>query len=52
MVTETITISLDEYEKMKEEIKELKEGKLYKRLLQFEENIAKGNKYNRKDLGF
>ncbi len=48
---ETITITKEEYEEMKEEIKNLRESKLYQRLLEFEQNISK-NKYSRKDLGF
>ena len=34
------------------EIKILRSSKLYKRLLEFEENINSGKKYTRKDLGF
>jgi len=59
---ETVTLSKVKFKSMKEElelqkkeIKTLKNGKLYRlyqRLLEFEQNIAKGKKYTRKDLGF
>ena len=48
---ETVTISKIEYKKMKTEIITLRNSKLYKRLLEFEQNI-KTKKYTRKDLGF
>jgi len=48
---ETITIPRAQYEKMKEEIRILRSSKLYKRLLEFEDNIQK-KKYSRKELGF
>jgi len=48
---ETITIPKEEFELMKQEIKTLRATSLYKRLLQFEQNI-KTKKYTRKDLGF
>ena len=37
---------------MEEEIKVLRNSKIYKRLLEFEENITQGKKHTRKDLGF
>lgn len=37
---------------MEEEIIVLRNSKLYKRLLEFERNIANGKKFARKDLGF
>jgi PHD/YefM family antitoxin component YafN of YafNO toxin-antitoxin module len=49
---DTITIPRDEYTQMKEEIQQLKNTKIYKRLLEFEKNIAEGRKYTRADLGF
>lgn len=49
---ETVTIPKEEYIQMQEEIKALRNTKLYKRLLEFEENIKNGKKYTRKDLGF
>ena len=49
---ETITIPKEEYETMKHEIKLLKSSRLYKRLLEFEENILLGKKYTRANLGF
>ncbi len=49
---ETITIPKVEFEKMKTELVVLRKSKLYKRLLEFEKNIAEGRKYTREDLGF
>ncbi|MBU2639361.1 MAG: hypothetical protein KKG75_01495 [Nanoarchaeota archaeon] len=49
---ETVTISKFEYIKMKQDLKLLRETELYKRLLEFEENIKSGKIYTRKDLGF
>ncbi|MBI2671735.1 hypothetical protein HYX16_02265 [Candidatus Woesearchaeota archaeon] len=49
---ETITIPKVKFEQMKVEIELLRNSKLYKRLLEFEKNIAEGKKYIRKDLGF
>jgi len=37
---------------MEEEIKVLRNSKIYKRLLEFEQNISKDKKYTRADLGF
>lgn len=51
MTTETITIPKEQFETMKEEIKLLKESRIYKRLLEFEQNILKGRKLSRVDLG-
>lgn len=49
---ETILVSKDEYNTLKEQVKLLKNSRLYKRLLEFEQNIAKGGKFYRADLGF
>ena len=49
---ETITIPKQEFEKMKEEIGILRNSKLYKRLLEFEQRILQGKKYTRADLEF
>ncbi len=49
---ETVTVPKEEFEQMKKEIELLKEGKLYKRLLEFEKNITEGKKFTREDLGF
>ena len=49
---ETITIPKERFERIMLEIKVLRNSKLYKRLLEFEENISKGRRYTRKDLGF
>ena len=48
---ETITLPKTEFERMKEQIELLRSTKIYKRLLQFEQNIQK-KKYTRNDLGF
>ena len=52
MVQETITIPKIEFERMKQQLELLKDSKLYQRLLEFEENISRGKKFTRKDLGF
>jgi hypothetical protein len=49
---DTVTIPREEYTQMKEEIEQLKNTKIYKRLLEFEKNISEGRKYTREDLGF
>ena len=49
---ETITIQKEKFEQMKVELEFLRKSKLYRRLLEFEKNIAEGRKYTRKDLGF
>jgi PHD/YefM family antitoxin component YafN of YafNO toxin-antitoxin module len=51
MMSETVTIPKEEYIRMKRELKALRSTNLYKRLLEFEENI-KEKKYTREDLGF
>ena len=47
-----VTISLSEYKTLKQNTKLLQCSQLYKRLLEFEENMAKGKRFTRKDLGF
>ena len=49
---ETVTIPKVKLEKMETEIKVLRSSRLYRRLLQFYNNISIGKKYSRKDLGF
>lgn len=49
---ETVTIPRVEFERMKQELELLKESRIYQRLLEFEENISKGRKFGRQDLGF
>jgi len=49
---ETITLSRTEFEQMQTELETFRHSSLYKRLLEFEHNIAKGKKFTRKDLGF
>jgi len=51
-MSEVVTIPKTEYIEMKKEIETLRKTNLYKRLLEFEENIKKGRSYTRKDLGF
>ena len=52
MATDAVTIPRFEYDQMIQEIKTLRNSKIYQRLLEFEHNIAKGKKFTRKDLGF
>ena len=49
---ETITVPKAELEQLHRELKTLRNSGLYKRLLEFEENIAEGRRFTRKDLGF
>ena len=49
---EMITIPKPKFERMEQELEILRNSELYKRLLQFEQNIMKGKVYIRKDLGF
>ena len=51
-MSSVITIPREEYQALKNELKALRKTKLYKRLLEFEENIKAGKTYTRKDLGF
>lgn len=48
---DTITIPKEEYEDMKKELETLRNTKLYKRLLEAEENM-KTECYTRKNLSF
>ena len=41
-----------QFEQMKEELEVLRNSKIYSRLLEFEQNILKGKKHTRVDLGF
>jgi len=52
MTTDTVTVPRVEFEHMKQELDLLRGSKLYQRLLEFEENISKGKKFTRKNLGF
>ena len=49
---ETITIPKTELEQLQREIKVLRNSSLYKRLLEFEKNMAEGKRFTRTDLGF
>lgn len=49
---ETITLPKEEYNQMQDELQILRDSKLYKRLLEFEENISQGKRLTRKDIGF
>lgn len=49
---QTITILKVELEQLHREIETLRNSGLYKRLLEFEKNIAEGKGFTRKDLGF
>ena len=49
---ETITIPKAKLEQLQKELEILRNSSLYKRLLEFEKNIAEGRRFTRKDLGF
>ena len=49
---ETITLPKSELEQLHRELKTLRNSSLYKRLLEFEKNIAEGKIFTRADLGF
>ncbi len=49
---DTVTVPRTEFEQMQNEIKVLRQSTIYKRLLEFEQNILKGKKFTRSDLGF
>ncbi len=51
-MAELITIPKGRYEQLIGEVELLRNTKLYRRLLEFEENIRKGKVFTRKDLGF
>ncbi|HIH11703.1 TPA: hypothetical protein HA241_05920 [Candidatus Woesearchaeota archaeon] len=49
---ETITIPKIQFEQMQVEIETLRHSSIYKRLMEFEQNIVSGRKLSRNDLGF
>ena len=49
---ETITIPKITFEEMEMELVTLRKTALYQRLLQFEEHLAQGKRFTRRDLGF
>ncbi len=49
---ETVTLPKAEYEQIQTELETLRHSTLYKRLLEFERNIAEGKKFSRNDLRF
>lgn len=49
---ETITIPKKKYIELRNKARLLKNTDIYKRLLEFENNIASGKKFYREDLGF
>lgn len=49
---ETVTLPKAKLEQMHREIETLRNSSLYKRLLEFEKNIAEGKRFTRADLGF
>ena len=49
---ETVTIPKPEFEQMQHELELLRNTKIYKRLLEFENNILNGKKFTRNNLGF
>ena len=52
MFMQTITIQKAELEQLHRELETLRNSGLYKRLLEFEKNIAEGKRFTRKGLGF
>lgn len=51
IIMETVTISKQEFEQMKTELETLRNSKLYRKLLKFQDDVVKGKKYTRKELG-
>ena len=49
---ETVTLPKTELEQLQREIETLRNSGLYKRLLEFEKNLAEGKRFTRADLGF
>jgi len=49
---ETVTIPKEEFKLIKQQLELLMHSKVYKRLLEFEQNISKGKKFTSADLGF
>ncbi len=49
---ETVTLPREVFFKMRRQLELLRSSKLYKRLLEFEENIVRSKRYTREDLGF
>ena len=49
---ETVTLPKAELEQLHKELDTLRNSGLYKRLLEFEKNIAEGKRFIRRDLGF
>ena len=49
---DTVTLLKEEFELLQKELEVLRSTSLYKRLLEFEQNISSGKKFTRKDLGF
>ncbi|MBU2616393.1 MAG: hypothetical protein KKB79_00210 [Nanoarchaeota archaeon] len=49
---ELITIPKEKLEQIQKEINFLRNSSVYKRLLEFEENLSAGEKFTREDLGF
>ena len=49
---ERMIIAKTELEQLHRELETLRNSSLYKRLLEFEKNIADGKRFTRKDLGF
>ena len=49
---EKMIIPKHKFRQMQREIKVLRNSNLYKRLLEFENNLIRGKRYTREDLGF
>jgi hypothetical protein len=52
IMSETVSLPREEYELMVQELESLRNTGLYKRLLEFEQNLDEGKVFTRKDLGF
>ncbi len=52
LMTEMVTIPKEKYFQMAQELQMLRNGHLYRRLLEAEKNIFLGKKFTRKDIGF
>jgi len=49
---QTVTLYKVELKQLRRELETLRNSGLYKRLLEFEKNVAEGKRFTRQDLGF
>ena len=52
LAMQTVTLYKVELEQLRRELETLRNSGLYKRLLEFEKNVAEGKRFTRQDLGF